>query len=292
MIQNVKPQRRLSIITDILIFILLAISAFLILNIFKEIFIESDIQVENLALVTGPKDEMEIENAELVDKIQKEYNVNVKYGELQFQVASRMNANVQTNNIIINNNINEIYEALGQYGKDLFAKFKKDGYKLNIVIFKSFNDDNLALASKNNLNEINLYISNVPNFKRAFHHEMLHILEYYMSDKGVKFQYWNSFNPKTFKYTNDTTSLDSAYIYYQNLNSNEIDEKYFLSKYSKVNEKEDRAEIFATIMSTDGKLDYIENTDSPLYKKAKYLFSTIKDNIDQIGLQYYYNVDF
>ena len=71
MIQNVKPQRRLSIITDILIFILLAISAFLILNIFKEIFIESDIQVENLALVTGPKDEMEIENAELVDKIQK-----------------------------------------------------------------------------------------------------------------------------------------------------------------------------------------------------------------------------
>ena len=113
-----------------------------------------------------------------------------------------------------------------------------------------------------------------------------------MSDNGVKFQYWNSFNPKTFKYTNDTTSLDSAYIYYQNLNSNEIDEKYFLSKYSKVNEKEDRAEIFATIMSTDGKLDYIENTDSPLYKKARYLFSTIKDNIDQIDLQYYYNVDF
>ena len=55
MIKYVKEERRLSIFTDILIFVLLSLAAFLILSIFKEIMVASSLssdtymQVENLS---------------------------------------------------------------------------------------------------------------------------------------------------------------------------------------------------------------------------------------------------
>lgn len=279
MVNYTKQERRLSLITDIAIFLLLSFSAFLLLNIFKEIFLSYSLESDNLVEVSNSCDLIEVENVQYVNKIKEEFGMIVKYGESQKDVAKSVNANIQTSSPIINNNLKLIYSALCKYDKKMFKNFEKEGLKISIIIFDSFNNDNLALASKNKLNQFTIYISNTVRLDRAFHHEMCHVLEYYMSNKNVDFEYWNYLNPDNFVYSNSTDGIDSKYIYYlSNYSEENLDTTYFVTKYSKVNEKEDRAEIFAEIMSSTMSLQYIDDK-TPIYYKAKYLFKTINNNI-------------
>lgn len=285
MVNYTKQERRLSLITDIVIFLLLSLSAFLLLNIFKEIFLSYSLQSDSLVEVSNTYDLIEVENIEYVNKIKDEFGITVKYGSSQQEVAKSVDANVQTSSPIINNNLKLIYSSLCKYNKEMFKNFEKEGLKINVIIFDSFNNDNLALASKNKLNQFTIYLSNVVRLDRAFHHEMCHILEYYMSNKNVNFDYWEYLNPDGFKYTNSTTGIDSNYIYYlSNYSEETLDTTYFVTKYSKVNEKEDRAELFAEIMSSTMPLQYIDDK-TPIYYKAKYLFKTINNNILYANLE-------
>ena len=56
------------------------------------------------------------------------------------------------------------------------------------------------------------------------------------------------------------------------------EEYYFLTRYSKATEKEDRAEIFAELMMLDFYPKYLDK-DQKIRKKVDVIFDTIKENI-------------
>ena len=121
---------------------------------------------------------------------------------------------------------------------------------------------------------------------------MCHILEYYMADKGVRFNDWENLNPEEFKYVNSVDNISSDFVYYFIKYAEEnIDETYFVTKYAKVNAKEDRAEIFAEIMSTTQDLIYIKDK-TPIYYKYISIFNTFKLNIPEAKFNNYYNIAF
>ena len=237
-------------------------------NGFEEILYQKDIESN-----------VEQENKYYINKIKNEYGIIIGYGEEDKSFISSVDANIQYDLNIANNNIKIIYEALKKYPDDVFDIFKDSDYSLHISLVSSFNDNNIALASKNNLNQYRMYLSNDVNFERAFHHEFFHILEYYMADR-VKYLYyaWNSYNPSGFEYEEDVTKLTDEFVYSKYATEEENKHTYFLTKYSKVSPREDRAEMFADLMMINKKEGYLKNGTN-IDNKINYLINEIYENI-------------
>ena len=237
-------------------------------NGFEEILYQKDIESN-----------VEQENKYYINKIKNEYGIIIGYGEEEKSFISSVDANIQYDLNIANNNIKIIYEALKKYPDDVFDIFKDSDYSLHISLVSSFNDNNIALASKNNLNQYRMYLSNDVNFERAFHHEFFHILEYYMADR-VKYLYyaWNSYNPSGFEYEEDVTKLTDEFVYSKFATEEENKHTYFLTKYSKVSPREDRAEMFADLMMINKKEGYLKNGTN-IDNKINYLINEIYENI-------------
>lgn len=267
-------ERKLSVFTYFFILtcvILVTILVFNELNIkegFEEILYQKDI--------IGSVEE---ENRYYVDKIKEEYGIIVNYGESSKSFLSSADANMEYDENIVNNNLKLMYTALDKYPDDVFTIFKEEKYKLYVTIVSDFNDNNIALASKNTLNQYRIYVSNNENFERAFHHEFFHVLEYYMADK-VKYLYhsWNAYNPYGFTYCSEISELTDEYVYSKYNTEEENENTYFISKYSKVSEKEDRAEIFAELMTLKNEEAYLKNGTS-IKGKILYLLNEIYENI-------------
>ena len=219
------------------------------------------------------------ENRYYINKIKKEYGIVIGYGESEKNFLNSVNANIQENDFVINNNIKIIYEALKKYPSDVFDIFKGGKYSLYILLVSNFNDNNIALASKNSLNQYRMFLSNNENFERSFHHEFFHVLEYYMSDK-VKYLYhsWNSYNPSNFEYNSDVSVLSNEYVYSKYATDEENMNAYFVTKYSKVSEKEDRAELFANLMMLSKREGYLKNGTN-IKNKINYLVNEIYENV-------------
>lgn len=235
---------------------------------FEEILYQKDI-----------KSNVDQENKYYINKIKNEYGIIIGYGEEEKSFLNSVNANGQYDKNIVNNNVKIIYNALKKYPKDVFDIFKNEKYSMYILLVSNFNDNNIALASKNTLNQYRIYLSNDVNFERAFHHEFFHVLEYYMSDK-VKYLYysWNLYNPQSFEYQSDISKLTDSNVYNKYLTEKENKDAYFLTKYSKVSEKEDRAEIFAELMMLNKKEGYLKN-GSAIRPKIDCLINEIYENI-------------
>ena len=274
--QRLKQSKRLSIITDGLIFILALILVFLIINIFNLDFnIFSNNEYEQLALISSEESvtkNIEQENTYYIRRIKDTYGINVSYGQDTKNYVNKVNANVELNELITNNNLKLLLQSLEKYPIDLFSKINESDYSINIILVDSFNNNNVALASRNNINEYKIYISNNSNFERAFHHEMYHVLEYYMNsiDSNIN-NAWNLFNPDGFYYNSNIDDLDKDYVYYTNA---DLDNSYFVSKYSKVSDKEDRAEIFAQAMIMEKKASYLKEGQN-IYYKTIYILNNI-----------------
>lgn len=267
-------KRKLSVFTYFIIFIIivgitsLTIKELDISSGFEEILYQKDI-----------KSNVEQENKYYINKIKNEYGIIIGYGEEEKSFVNSVDANIQYDINIVNNNVKVIYNALKKYPKDVFDIFKNEKYSLYILLVSSFNDNNIALASKNTLNQYRIYLSNDSNFERAFHHEFFHVLEYYMSDK-IKYLYssWNLYNPMNFEYNEDISKLTDENVYNKYSSEEENKNAYFLTKYSKVSAKEDRAEIFAELMMLNKKESYLKN-GTTIRTKINYLISEIYENI-------------
>ena len=216
-------------------------------NGFEEILYQKDIESN-----------VEQENKYYINKIKNEYGIIIGYGEEEKSFISSVDANIQYDLNIANNNIKIIYEALKKYPDDVFDIFKDSDYSLHISLVSSFND---------------------VNFERAFHHEFFHILEYYMADR-VKYLYyaWNSYNPSGFEYEEDVTKLTDEFVYSKYATEEENKHTYFLTKYSKVSPREDRAEMFADLMMINKKEGYLKNGTN-IDNKINYLINEIYENI-------------
>lgn len=272
-IDNKTHKRRLSIISDIIIFMVL-FNVFLMG--FK--FISSKYNFsQNLAL-----EDIEISNKNYIEanNIKEEYGIDIIYGDDAYESSLKVDANIQEDEYKIYDNIIEIEKTLKKYPDSYFLN-----NNLTIIILDSFNNSNIALASRNKSNEFKIYISDNKNFERALHHELYHVFEYKLNitDNNV-FSNWNEFNPEGFEYVSNTTTLDDKYIY--SSSSNERD-TYFVTKYSKTSEKEDRAEIFAEIMTFKNKPEYLY-AGSNISKKARYITEIMTVSLTTDGNNTFY----
>ncbi len=267
-------ERKLSVFTYF--FILLCV-VFVTILVFKELHIKEDF--EEILYQKDIAGNVEQENKYYINKIKDEYGIIINYGESSKNFLSSADANIQYDENIINNNLKMMYNALRKYPKDVFSIFKDEKHKLYIMLVSSFNDNNIALASKNTLNQYRIYLSNNDNFERAFHHEFFHVLEYYMAEK-VKYLYhsWNAYNPYGFKYDTDVSKLTDEFVYSKYNTEEENNNSYFLTKYSKVSEKEDRAEIFAELMTLNKNEGYLKD-GTKIKSKILYLLNEIYENI-------------
>lgn len=272
-IDNKMEKKRLSIITDIIIFLFL-LNIFL----FGFRFISTDYNLsQNLAL-----EDIEISNKIYIESnyIKEKYGIEIIYGIDSYESALKVDANIQENENTIYKNITELKKILEKYPDSFFYN-----NNLTIVLLDSFTNNNIALASRNKLNEFKIYISNNENFERSLHHEMYHIFEYKLnvSSNGI-FSDWNDYNPKDFEYTEDVKTLNDEYVYDNSFNQ---DNQYFVTKYSKTSEKEDRAEIFAEIMTFKSKPEYLY-AGSNINKKAKYITNIMTDSLTDENNSYFY----
>lgn len=274
-IENKIERKRLSIITDIIIFLLL-LNIFLVG--FK--FISSNYAiVQNLSL-----EDVEISNKNYIEEnyIKEKYNINILYGKDSRESATKVDANIQENDYKIYDNILKIKKVLEKYPDSFFVK-----NNLTIILLDTFNNNNIALASRNKLNEYKIYIRDNENFERSLHHELFHIFEYKLNINGNNnFADWNNFNPKNFQYISSLQTLDDKYIYKYLISQ---DETYFVTKYSKTSEKEDRAEIFAEIMTYKTKPEYLV-AGSNISKKAQLIIDVMSKNLmDNNNATFYWN---
>lgn len=251
---------------------------FLILILITILFIKKletpDINSESLSLVdTDSKEYIASKKMEIdsyISSLNELYGINVLYGEDTINYANKVDATVETDLNIVNNNVKVLFHTLEKYPRGMFDVFKSKEYKMDVILLDSFTNNNLALASKNNLKEIKLYVSNTDKFERAVHHELFHVFEYYMADKNkYVFEQWTNLNPSIFKYQSDVLKLDNNYVYLKDSNT---DNWYFVTKYAKTSEKEDRAETFAELMMLQKKPEYLE-TNTNIKKKADNIIS-------------------
>lgn len=251
---------------------------FLILILITILFIKKleapDINSESLSLVdTDSKEYIASKKMEIdsyISSLNELYGINVLYGEDTINYANKVDATVETDLNIVNNNVKVLFHTLEKYPRGMFDVFKNKEYKMDVILLDSFTNNNLALASKNNLKEIKLYVSNTDKFERAVHHELFHVFEYYMADKNkYVFEQWINLNPSIFKYQSDVLKLDNNYVYLKDSNT---DNWYFVTKYAKTSEKEDRAETFAELMMLQKKPEYLE-TNTNIKKKADNIMS-------------------
>lgn len=263
-------KKKASLISVVILFLILILITILFI---KKLEIP-DINSESLSLVdTDSKEYIASKKMEIdsyISSLNELYGINVLYGEDTINYANKVDATVETDLNIVNNNVKVLFHTLEKYPRGMFDVFKNKEYKMDVILLDSFTNNNLALASKNNLKEIKLYVSNTDKFERAVHHELFHVFEYYMADKNkYVFEQWTNLNPSIFKYQSDVLKLDNHYVYLKDSNT---DNWYFVTKYAKTSEKEDRAETFAELMMLQKKPEYLE-TNTNIKKKADNIIS-------------------
>lgn len=296
-----SSNRKVSIITEI---ILLAIVMTVVTSLFchfnqkkiNDSLQDGKFAYDNFIIDKRNESNIETENKMYLKNIRADYGIKVKFGKEIEEFAKKVNATAQYDKNIVNQNLKGIYEALSKYPMDVFEMSKSKKYPITIILLDTFHDDNLALAARTRTNEFRLYISNTEKFERAFHHEMYHLIEYYMADtRRNLYDSWNELNPLDFKYQKDISKLNNDYVFASltgNLmdeeslkqdvpgENNEVEENnpYFVTMYSKVTQKEDRAEIFAEMMISTKKPKYLYR-DQNIRKKAELMNETIIKNV-------------
>lgn len=282
-----KITKKNIIIIDIFIFTLISFLLLLIIYILDDSRIDKNIlkNQETVSLISSENlIDIKGKNDIYVGKIKKEYGIIVEYGESTKDYSTKFNATIQTNENIINNNLNILYKTLQKYPSEVFSKYNN----LTIILFDKFENTDLALASRSGLNNFSIYICNTEKFERTLHHEIYHILEYHIEDNNeVCFTSWNKLNPTNFKYDSNLANLNDLYVYNSKVNSLlDYSNIYFVSKYSKTSEQEDRAETFAEAMLIINSANFLKNTKN-LNEKIKEIDNQIKNNITVKNLYYY-----
>lgn len=260
-----KHKKKASLVSVIILFLVIILITVLI----TKKYVNHSGTTESLNLVdTESRDYITSKKLEInsyITSLNELYGINVIYGENSLNYANKVDATIEDDLNIVNNNLKILFHTLEKYPKGMFEMFRNKEYKMDVIILDKFTNNNLALASKNNLKEIKLYISNTDKFERAIHHELFHIFEYYMQDKNSSvYNGWENLNPSKFKYESNISKLDNKYVYEKD---NDLNNCYFLTKYAKSSQKEDRAETFAEIMMLQKEPDYLKQ-DTNINKKV------------------------
>lgn len=279
--QQAKQKNEISVILNIIIF-LTVISFVGLTRVFVIYF--TDNQNLNLSYIESTNleaiDIKRQENYMLSSNINKKHNIDIYFGEKTKNYADIINANLLTDNDKIKNMINTIDESLIKYPAGLIKEIENKGYSVTIFLVDSFKNDNIALANRTASGDFRIYLSYCAILERAFHHELYHVLDYYIklnNNESELYMAWENNNPKGFVYIEDTSKLNLEYVYKGGESL-----AYFVTAYAKYNEKEDRAETFAQMMIDINKKGYYDEKEM-IYNKMIIIKNTLYTVFESIS---------
>jgi len=222
-------------------------------------------------------------NLELINEIKRVYNIDIIYGEGTEFLANSVQASPIYDQQDVNDILLELVECLEKYPNNIFKEIQLKDYDVEICIVNYFSNDNIALATRDSNNNFKVYLSNVDKdlkVKKSIHHEMYHILEYYMKlefDINKLYKDWNKYNPEGFTYQENIALLDKSYVFGMDENS------YFVSIYSKASDKEDRAEVFADTMVAETVPLYYNDNIGAIKNKMILISNAIKTSFYSVN---------
>lgn len=243
------------------------------------------INIESLnTLVIGDysdEEDKNIANIKLKEDLKKKYNIDVISAQPSEAAAQSVNATSLYDLESTYYQLNGLVDCLSKYPSLIFPEMENKNYDMSIYLVDHFENDNIALATRDSNNKFNIYISNTKILEKAIHHELYHILEYYMKlefDINILYANWGKYNPLGFKYNEKVEELDNEYVY--NSNTNEPG-AYFVTIYAKSMDKEDRAETFADMMIKNVRPIYYDEGEV-IGKKAEYISSVLEKSFKSI----------
>ncbi|MEG0522174.1 MAG: hypothetical protein RR922_07165 [Clostridia bacterium] len=285
-----QPHRRLSVITDVLI-VTMVLGVFLVISDFAENtkvidkkktaaegYEENELKKPKNNIFTTDATDRTAQNEYIAKEILDKYNIDVYYGNTAAGAGSVVNGDELYDQENIFDNLTTVKNCLSKYPDNFFKEFKtgKNNYSISIYLIEKFNNDNIALATRNSNNDFKIYLSNREDLNRVFHHELFHIIEYYLQleyNTAKLFENWNSYNPVGYEYPNSTKNIDKEFVHDEKYTKDNV---FFVTRYAKTSAKEDRAEVFADLMFRENKLYYYSKGYS-VRKKADLLASVLED---------------
>lgn len=215
-------------------------------------------------------------NLRIANSIAEEYGIDVYYGDIQG--LESVNAVALTNDTTIFNMLKQVSEVLAQYPEGIINEIESRNYELSIYLVDHFTNNVEALANRNTIGQMKIYMSNTEDVIRALHHEYYHILDYYVrleTDENIAYMNWDMYNPLNFQYTEDLNNITSKYVYSGNEGA------YFVTPYAKYSKKEDRAETFAEMM-TASKEEVFFNENEPIKGKMNVLQKVLYNTFETV----------
>ena len=224
-------------------------------------------------------------NDEYRKQIQDKYSVSIAYkDELgDYYMNGYPRPVKQTDDSTIYSYLQRIENVLNKYPTNFFKEIKNTRMNLTIYMVKSIDIGVAGLTNSSNRSNVIIMINtiSITSFETTLHHEIMHFIDSYISfnlGSGVIEKSMVSVNPSGFTYG----SSDSSYVY-DYYNASTASTAYFLSNYSKTNYLEDRAVIFASLMTSTMKYPYLNN-GTPIYKKARLISNQLRDNFNSVKI--------
>lgn len=213
-------------------------------------------------------------NLKLRNEIQKEFFVSVKYGsETEGYGVGGVSTVPITDSNLANKALNDLYNTLSLYPKDLFKEIKNGGIPLTIILVNNYSESGITGITDSSYEYANISIAVVYDFAESFYHESYHYIERYLFKKRANFNSWDSLNPDNFVWS----TIDGRLSY-----SNTFKEDaYFVNNYSQTCAEEDRASTFEYMMANT-KASCL-NKNNNVWKKANYMALTIESVFDSVS---------
>lgn len=210
-------------------------------------------------------------NIRIINSIRDTYGIDIYYGKMP--ELESVNAIPLTDENVAFDILKEVNSVLSMYPKDLIKEIEAEGYELSIYLVDYFTTNVQALANRNSIGQMKIYMSNTDDLQRALHHEYYHILDYYIrlqSNESLVYINWDNYNPNGFEYIENVDEITSKYVYKGQIGA------YFVTPYAKYSEKEDRAETFAEMMTASkDELFFLEG--EPIRGKVDIIKSVLND---------------
>ena len=224
-------------------------------------------------------------NLELISEIKRVYNLDIIYGDGTEYLSKSVQARSIYNESDVNDMLIQLVECLDKYPNNIFKEIQVKDYDVEICLVDYFSNDNIALATRDSNNNFKVYLSNIDKgtkVKKSIHHELYHILEYYMKlefNINELYKDWNNYNPAGFSYQENVALLDTSYVYGMDNNRG----AYFVSVYSKASDKEDRAEVFSDTMNADKKPGYYTDKLGAIKNKMLLISNAINSSFYSVS---------
>ena len=218
-------------------------------------------------------------NLRIVNSIRQKYDLDVYYSP--DESLESVNALPLQNDILVFDMLKTVNDVLEDYPEDLIREIEEKGYEISIYLVDHFTTNVEALANRNSIGQMKIYLSNTIDVRRTLHHEYFHVLDYYIrleSDENIAYLNWSNYNPIGFKYEENINNIDSKYVYEGNKGAN------FVTQYAKYSEKEDRAETFAE-MITASRNEVFFNEEEPIKGKMNIIKNILRNTFKCIRLE-------